>query len=312
MARPTVQNVYDLARSFLGDDDISGGQDFQNALLQNHLQAAYRDMLRILVNMEIERAQTEAFYNLPANTMALDPATAGIIDLGDIIGVEERGSANSLTVTAAQPNTPGTAQLQITTSTAHGLTSGNPVVVYGLNGLSDYQGTTMAFTGLYAGTVIDSFNYALNGATCTGTYTSGGVLSYSTEDFVPLGKVDQIDLSMGGNAPQQMLNFYAFEGHYFRFLPCSQVRQLRIVYYLSGDCPTATTAIIPIDDSVDYLALQTAYRAALARDLTIAEELKASATWVIGNLGNIGVRNLQELQRRRPPFRPHRSNFALW
>lgn len=300
MAKPTVQNCLDLARTFLGDDDVSGGQDFVNATLIPHLQAAYRDMVRILVNLQIPKIQAEAFYPLPAYQTTLDPAQAGITDISDILGVEERGSVTTLNVVTA---TAGTNQWVVQVNN-HGLSAGAIIQTNGI------QGPTPDINGTWGIAIQDANNIILLGATATGAYTSGGTVSYSAEQFVPLEEVDRIDIITA--TPSQRITAYAIEGYFLRFLPASTIRQLRIIYDISGSLSSGTSTVVPVEDSIDYLALQTAFRVARARDLQIAQELQLDADWVIKNMGNIGVRSLQGLSRRRPPFRPRRNQFALY
>jgi len=297
---PTVGQVLDRARTFLGDDDVVGGQDFTNGLLTPHYQSAYDDMFRILVNLQSVKTQTEAFVNLPAFQMVLNPTQAGITDLGTILGVEERGSVNQLNVVNA---TPGTNQCVIQVNN-HNLTAGTIVTTSSIGGL------TQDVNGIFGITIQDPNDIILLGCTATGTYTGGGTVTTSPEQFIPLEAVDRIDVLNA--TPGQTLNSYAIEGVFLKFLPANNVRQLRIIYELSGDAPTSTNAIIQVDDCLDYLALQTAFRVARARDLQIASELQADADWVIRALGNIGVRGLQSLALRRPPFRPRRNQFALY
>lgn len=302
MALPTVQSVFDLARSFLGDDDVAGGTDWSNASLTPHYQSAFGDMYRIMTNLQSPKMQAETFYNLPAFTITLDPASAGITDLGVTIGMEERGGLTTLAITGAAP---GTNQLVIQTA-AHGLSAGTIITVNGVVGI------TTDVNGIWAVGVPDATHLTLNGCTATGTYVSGGVVTISSEAFVPMGKVDRIDLLTA--TPAQQLGQYAIEGVFYRFRPVSTARQLRIIYELSGTAPTAnpTTTLVPVDDSRDYLALQTAYRAARARDLVIADQLKMDADFVIRAMANLSVRSLQGLAMRRPAFRGRRSQFALY
>lgn len=299
--RPTLTQVYNEARAFLGDDDVVGGQDFQNSTLGPHLQAAYNDLFRILTNLQIPKTQTEAFYAMAAYQTTLDPAQAGITDLGVTIGMEERGSISSQNVSNATPGTTG-CTLQVN---GHGLTTGAVVSVNGIVGL------TPDVNNIFGISVVDANNILLLGCLATGTYVSGGTIVTSSEQFIPMQFVDRIDWTQAAPGPQ--LNVYAIEGVNFKFYPANNIRQLRIIYELSGDLNVSNpSAVIQVDDSLDYLALQTAYRQARARDLTVAEELKADASWVAQSMANYAVRELQGRGMRRPPFRVRRSVFALY
>lgn len=62
--------------------------------------------------------------------------------------------------------------IEITTSTAHGLTTGMNVSLWGIGG------STLA-NGTWVVTVIDSTHFTLNGSTFSGSYTSGGLVGGS-------------------------------------------------------------------------------------------------------------------------------------
>jgi hypothetical protein len=299
--RPTIEQVLNETRSFLGDDDVVGGQDFQDQVLEPHLKAAYNDLFRILNNEQIPKTQTECFYVMPAYQTSLDPAQAGITDLGSTIGMEERGTVTTLNVTNATPGATGVT-LQVIN---HGLSTGAIVPVNGIVGL------TPDVNSIFGIQVVDANDILLLGCTATGTYVSGGTISTSTEQFIPMQSVDRIDWVNSSPGPQ--LNYYSIEGVYYKFYPANNIRQLRIIYELSGDLNVSNTgAVIQIDDCQDYLALQTAYRQARARDLAIADNLKADASWVAQAMTNYAVRELQGRGMRRPPFRVRRSVFALY
>lgn len=300
MSKPLVSDVYTLTRAFLGDNDVAGGSDFLDATLQPFYQAAYEDLFRLLNNMQSAKIQTEAFYNLPANTSTLDPASAGISSLGNTIAIEERGNVTAFTITGA---TPGTNQLTLTVN--HTLATGAIVTVNGVAGISSDVNGVWAITAPNATSVI------LNGCTATGTYTPAtGVMSYSPDNFVPMQQVQRIDLL--SSPPGTMLNAFAIEGAFFRFYPAQTIRQLRIIYDISGSAPTTTSDRIQIDDSLDYLSLQTAFRAARSRDLAIGDQLASDADFVARNIQAISVRNLQNLHIQRPPFRYPRNQWWIW
>jgi hypothetical protein len=299
--RPTINQVLNEARAFLGDDDVPGGSDFVNTTLEPHLQAAYNDLFRIFNNEQVPKTQTECFYAMAAYQTTLDPVQAGITDLGSTIGMEERGSVTTLNVTNATPGANG-CTLQVNN---HGLTTGAVVSVNGITGL------TPDVNNIFGISVVDANDILLLGCTATGTYVSGGTISTSTEEFLPMQYVDRIDWTQPVPGPQ--LNVYSIEGVNFKFYPANNIRQLRIIYELSGDLNVSNVnAVIQVDDCQDYLALQTAYRQARARDLSIADELKADASWVAQAMTNFQVRSLQGQRIRMPAFRPRRSVFALY
>jgi len=72
----------------------------------------------------------------------------------------------TLTVTGASNTSP----IQITTSAANSLTTGQTVVISGVNG-------NTAANGTFVITVIDNTHFTLNGTTGNGVYTSGGIVN---------------------------------------------------------------------------------------------------------------------------------------
>lgn len=313
---PLVSQVYTATRSVLGDDQLSAGQVFTDTILQPKYTAAYAELFRALQGSSNPRVNQEAYYNVPINTGYLDPATAGISSLGEITLIEERGSVTSWAIS----NVVAGSALATVTSAATTLATGQQAVVYGVGGL------TSDVNGIWTVTVNSSTSTQLNGCTATGTYTSGGTLSYSAEEFTemtPQGRIDWTDQS-----PTAAFLVYAWERDIIRFPPASGIRQLRITYTLSGDAPTATTASTGIDDCLDYLMYRIAGLAAESKGMltraAIYNMRAVGPRWdsegipggLLAQLLASGVRNLQRLppsQRRPPPFGYNRrKRWMAW
>jgi len=284
----------------LGDNDVPGGSDFTDTILQPFYKAAYADLFRILNNVQSTSLQTEAFYNLPANTSTLDPESAGISSLGSTIAIEQRGNVSAFTITDA---TPGVNELTLTVN--HTLSTGAIVTVNGVDN-DDVN-------GIWTITVNNQTSAVLNGCTATGSFVSaGGVMSNSPDNFIRMQQIQRLDLLMSQSDSGTFINCFAIEGKFYRFYPSPTIRQLRIIYDISGEAPTDTTSTISIDDSLDYLSLQTAYRTARSRDLDISQGLAADADFVARNMTAITVRNLQNMHMQRPPWRSPRNQWWIW
>jgi hypothetical protein len=80
--------------------------------------------------------------------------------------IQSTENTASLTVTEASNTSP----IQITTSAANSLTTGQTVVISGVNG-------NTAANGTFVITVVDSTHFTLNGTTGNGAYTSGGTVN---------------------------------------------------------------------------------------------------------------------------------------
>lgn len=304
---PLVSQVYSATRSVLGDETI---QVYTNAILEPKYTFAYAELFRALENAQNPRVRQEAYYNVPINTGYLDPATAGITSLGEIESIEERGG---ITAWAVSGVTTGAATATVT-SAATTLSTGGQVVLYGVGGIS-YD-----INGQWTVTANSTTSTTLNGCTATGTYTSGGVLCASTEMFTEMGARQRI--SWEDQTPTQAFQVYAWERDIIRFPPCSMVRQLRIVYQLSGEAPTTTTDSTGIDDCLGYLMYRIAALAAESKgmaDRAATYNMRACGPkWdsdaepggLLGQFLLGGVRNLQRLPpslRQPPPFHTRRS-----
>lgn len=314
---PTVQEVYNAARSVLGDDQVSGGEVFTNTILQPKYQFAYSELFRAMQSAQNPRIIQETYYDVPINTSYLDPATAGIENLGEVISVEERGG---VTAWAISNVVPGTAVCTVT-SAATTLATGNQAIVYGVAGVSD------DVNGAWTVTVNSTTSTRLNGCAATGTYTAAtGVLSTSNEMFRNVSPVQHIEFT--DQSPQSEFLVYSWEGDVFRFPPCSGVRQLRITYSLSGEAPTSTSARVRIDDCLGFLMYRIAGLAASSKGMTqraqMYNALAVGPKWDVDNTSGglleqlllSGIRNLQRLPpglRQPPAFGGNRRRrWGVW
>lgn len=311
MSKPAVSDIFDLARARLGDDQIGGGEIFTNQILQPHFTLAYREMFRALVSGLEPEALAERFYTLPANTMVLDPATAGFLDFSQPEFIEWRPAALSMAITnVVVANSIAT----VTVASTASLATGQVVEVNGILGFDAVNSPN----GMWAITVYDGTTVYLNGCNAAGTYTSGGTLQTGTGDFTPMTSRPRLEYTtpVSGSDAEPI---YAWIGGMLRFEPSSVARELRIVCRISGTAPTDPTAVIQFDDCIDYLAVRTAGMAALAKggdELANALKLEALGPGGESALGSGGllrqltaadIRNMQRNVYRRPPFRARRT-----
>lgn len=86
---PTMDDVFALCRSHLADPD---GEVYNNQQLLPFVQMAYQEMYEKMLNMGLSAPEMTATYTLPANTLSLTPATAGISNFGELQaeGLSER------------------------------------------------------------------------------------------------------------------------------------------------------------------------------------------------------------------------------
>ena len=324
MSQPTAQQVLDLARSTLGDEAVSGGEIYTNAILLPFLNAANREMFRVLETLQLPRVKTYAYYNLPAHTGVLYPATASITDLHEPESVATRSvtwtmSVVDCAITDGVPTlefapgdgivTWGVDQFGAPYIVTQDVLDGSQVVVWGVGGITGVGDA-------WAVTVPDPTHLTLNGAVAAGTYTSGGYASGSTDRFTDLEWVDDVGVDEGNE-----LNRVAWIGGAFRFPPSTEARQLRIAYWSSAPSVTSVNDVIAVDDCIDYLVARTAGQAAFSRGApTVAEGLALRALGPTGQADGSGgllrqlfvnavLREQSEQPIRRKPFRGKRSVY---
>lgn len=268
MAKSTVTQVYELARSLLSDDRIAGGHVYTNAKLQAHYANAYERMARAMATVSNPFSVAWGHYNLPANTGVLDPATAGLSSFGEPIELWERAPGDSVAISGIALDGNGLAT--VTTGSAHGWSTGYTIIQFGVLGI---PGANEEWTI----TVTGASTYELNGSRLTGSYTSGGTAAHSSEDFVEMAgpvRVQQTSRTTPSGPP---LREWDWRGDVLRFAPINEARQLRIVHSVSGSAPTDEDATIQVDDARSFLAHATAGAASRFRNPTMSQELLAVA-----------------------------------
>ena len=302
----------------MSDDAVPAGEIFTNTILQPAAAQAVREMFRALRGAQDPFVLQDAYYILPANFTTFDPAAAGLANMPEPEFVEWRQAPATVAITnVVMGNDSGGNPIATVTAAGHGATNGQSVAVFNVVGFDQFNSPN----GFWAVTVIDANTLTLNGCTATGTYVSGGVLApnHGLGQFLPMVARDYIEHVADTTAtPEQTDQIYAWEGGVFKFLASSSPRQLRIVYRESGLLNTSTSAVIPIDDSLDFLATRAASIAGATKG---AEErgavLKMEALGptgqadgsggILGALLRIDIRNMQREVYRRPGFRARRN-----
>lgn len=265
MPKPTLTNVYDQARAILADDS---GDIYTDTVLGPHFRTAYRRIYRVMGNLSVKLVEVDAYFNLPAQTAVLDPATASITDVGEIVELRERSADSTVAISGVALNSN---VATVTTGSAHGRSDGDSVVIYGVMGIGGAN-------GLWTVAAPTTTTLTLNGSYLTGTYSSGGYVSFSSEQWSdPLEQVVRIDEVMNTAQGNADLRKFAWTRDVLRFLPASATRQLKIVYRMSGTAPTSGTDVIHFDDSLDFLAMATAGYAAATRAPSISAQCMSEA-----------------------------------
>jgi len=265
MAIPIYTDFTSAFRVHLGDTEVAAGQVWTDASgkCDPYLQQAYSELYKGFESGGLKNITRTLYGNLPAYTSYLKPSTFGATNFSEPIQkpLWERDSAGSVAITNAAPNTstPGDPYVRITTGTAHGFTSGQMVLVFGIVGLTDDVNDQWSVS------VVDANNFDLKGCTATGTYSSGGTASSSAQDWSEVCSFPEVN-----NFPQTpggSLQMYAWINGAFRVAPSTTTRQVKMMFYLSAQAPANATpsASLGFDDSLGFLAYRGAALATLDR-----------------------------------------------
>ena len=240
MAKPTVAATLLSAQALLGD---VSKDTYTDAVLLPFVKRAYRKVVRFMATVDNPFVRSEAYYDLPANSRVLDPAAAGMTDVGEILFIDEREVDSSVAVSGVAL---ASSVATVTTAT-HGRSVGQTVVLFNVLGIPGINGMwTLSAIPL-------TTEVTLGGSYLSGTYTSGGTMSYSDNEFTSMDKVDLLERVPSVNTSASALKQWAWQGDKLYFPPSSDARQLRIIYTKSG-ATLALTDTIGIDDSEDVIA----------------------------------------------------------
>ena len=251
-------------RTHLGDTEVAAGQVWTDASgkCDPYLQQAYGELFKGMESGGLKNITRTLYGNVPAYTSYINPATFGATNFSAPCEkpLYERDSAGSVSITGAAPNTstPGQPYVRITAA-GHGFADGQMVLIFGVVGLSDDVNDQWAVK------VFSVTQFDLMGCTATGTYSSGGTATSSTQDWSELSPLAQIDSYP--QAPGGSLSKYAWIGNAFRVYPATTIRQIKMIFYLSGQAPTyaTPTASFGFDDCLGYIAYRGAALAVLDR-----------------------------------------------
>lgn len=302
MAVPTRNDIGNGVRTLLGDTQVSGGSLYTNDFMVFALNQAYEEMFSRLSVMGADRIQREGYYLLPAYTGVFAPSTAGILNFRNPLEVWERGTATSYAVSNAQPSTPAAGQLTLTVATLPAsVITGTALEVYGVGGISD------DVNDQYTVTVSSPTSIILNGCVAQGTYTSGGTVVYSTEQWVgPLNAQQSTD-EFPPNSPspvapigQTVLGMYAMQRGIFKFPACNVAREIKIEYELSSTLVTTTPSTssdsMGVDDCYNFLTCRTAQYCARSKGNAQQGPLKQDADYFLDLMLAGAARDMQQGQ----------------
>lgn len=252
MAIPLVSDVLTGAAALLGD---LAAEQFTSTVLLPWYSMAYREAYSLAMTWRLPVATRDAYYFLPANSVALTPAQMSITDMGEPIDVWARPNVSTLTITGVTNATP----MVVTTSVAHGLGEGAPVEIYGVASpvLIINQQWRIHPTG--------ASSFSLIGSTAGGVWVSGGtVISGGEESVNPF-----VPVTLCMNLPQlpvaPSLLYWRWMNDMLRFTGASGDVELWVEYLSSGAPPQSGS--IGWDNCQNFLQSRTAGLIASAYDM---------------------------------------------
>jgi hypothetical protein len=285
MVAPTVAQATARARFWLGDSETAGGMVWKDSteLMQEAVEAAYEQAYVDLNRRHSIQVERMGYLVLPAYQSAIRLSQFGLSNVGLIHSIQFRKPATGWPKEVSSATVSGSA-LRINFASSHNLSSGNWVESYNMTGLTEDA------NGSYSIVVIDADSIDLLGCLATGTYSSGGRVSFSLEDWsnaIPAAR----DISMLPSTPQSQLEMFFHTGDYLRIPAISQQIELAIKFGLSPSIDASvTTTSLGIPNSKHYFGLRIAHYCSEARpgsSRTKHNELakKAESAW--GELVNL-------------------------
>jgi hypothetical protein len=235
---PNVTDVLTDAAALLGDPTQ---EQFSNALLLPWYSFAYREVYDVCQRWRLPLAQRTEYMYLPAQQGVLIPAAIGFTDFGEPINLWERGNVSTLAVSTVSNATP----VSVTTSTPHGLGTGQEVQLSGIVG-------PVGVNGQWFITNTGTNTFTLNGSVAGGAYVSGGTVVVGNDIFTPMTAVDELPDSQ---TLPTALRIYTWEKQRLYFTGATVPIELQVEYTASGDAPQ--TGTVGIDDSRNFLAQRT-------------------------------------------------------
>ena len=236
---PTVAEILTYAADLCGDPDRDV---YTDKLLTGPFGQAFREYYRVARAKNLPRINKVAYYNVPAYTTSLAPATASLTDFGQPTRIWERGSLTTATITASTSATP----IVLTVDDATGFVNNYQCQVDGVTNVPGRINETWFIT-------VSGLSVTLVGSTNPNGVGTTGTLTYSPDKFVP---VTELGRAREDETPSVELDGWEWRDGVMRFPGSSQQRQIKIEYEQSGDPPV--TGAVGIDDSKDFFATRAA------------------------------------------------------
>ena len=254
MALPTGTNVADTTRALLADTEISGGDIATNTILLPLINVAVGQMFDKMAAVGVGRVIRTVYRALPAYATIFDPVYFGLTDWLAPVEFRERGGLETdRLINSAGMIASGAPRNQVElnlgfTAAATALPTGALVTVGGMSGMTGGE-------GMYAVIASTTTSCILAGAQTVGTYTSGGRVGYSLQEFTPMVQRERI---LDNMIQSGVLEQWAIDGNVTRFPGATGIRELEVRYVSSSTELSAIGDQIAVHDCRRLLATLTA------------------------------------------------------
>jgi hypothetical protein len=315
----TIGDCVTLAQQKLGDES---GELFTSAILLPHLLSAFRDLGRLMKNLQVPQSKRVRFAQILANQSSFtfdkssstpSGAHAALSQYSSSIEISERSETESYSISAISQS--GSDLVRITTSAVHNLSVGQVVMLIG-TGYRWLDGAASVYN------IPTSSSIEVRGTfTPTSAAAAAGTVSIGDGTFQPVQVVSVIQDYP--SEPVGQIEVVALTENTLQFPPCSNNRQLRVMYNASADQLSSVSDLIGWDDAIDFLAVVGAGYAASAKGAQgKAEMLEQMAFGPTRNRTNPdaglaralladGVKASQSQQWARPTWRARRLPIGL-
>ena len=321
----TVSDVYDAARSKLGDE--SAGLYTDTVLLPS-VKSAYREFVRLLRNIGSPQIRSLLYYDLAPNVSTIDFVREPLIGIPGINFIERidfRTFAATERSQVAGITLPTSTTVNLNTQSTHPLQAGAQIMFSCSKELCGVNFVNGLFT---VSSVPDNLHlvFGLVGFPPVGGYiVNSAFVSWPSTDFTPMAEADIL-------SPIRPLfdsqRYYSLLNNQLTVQPSTTWRQLRMKVFRSGDTLVSGSDEILFDDALDFLAARTAALAASGKGAPNKYAiLQAEAYGENGDISeptgglakqilNTAIKQLNTRQNKRPRYRqiksPGGSATILW
>jgi hypothetical protein len=261
---PTWSDFTEAFRFHMSDTQVAGGQVWTDASgkIQPYLQQAFSELYKGFEGAAVKNITRTLYGILPANSSYFSPTAFGAANFSEptIKPLWERPADTAYVFISSITSSTGSFGpfTIVTASSPHGLAIGDQAMIFKVEGITDKINDIWTVAAVPSPTVFWIQGLSISG-TVTNVGAGGAALAKASNsawsEVLPLPEILEYPQTPGGS-----IRRYAWIDNGFRVLPATVDRQIKLIFYLSGQAPTSATptASLGFDDCLGFLA----YRAA--------------------------------------------------